>query len=124
MTERWEYCSLVSHAVELPDGSTGWVCRVSYMTRHGVVTRQLREPDDEQATDVFERAMALLGLGGWELVSVQNELVRDNIAVEARGFFATVPAGYSLSAYGAAWFRRPVVEARAIDEPLLLIERE
>lgn len=117
MEATWEYCALVSHAVESEDGEPGWRCRISYFTADGVRTVQLREPLDPFPTDSFERAMAQLGAGGWELVSLDHELVRTNIAVGEGAFVAAVHTGYGFASFGVAYFKRPVREGRPIDEP-------
>jgi hypothetical protein len=86
MIRQWEYCALVSHAGEGVDGESGWLCRVSYFAPDGTCTRQLREPHSPFPTDVFERAMAQLGAGGWELVALSHELVRNNASVASERF--------------------------------------
>jgi hypothetical protein len=119
MSLQWEYCALVSHAVERVAEQPGWLCRVSYFTPHGVETRQLREPHALEPTDAFERAMAQLGAGGWELVSLQHELVRTNATVASEQFLGTVHTGYAFGAFGVAYFKRPVEPGRAIDQPAM-----
>jgi hypothetical protein len=121
MSTQWEFCALVSHAAERSEEQPGWLCRVSYFTSDGVVTRQLREPHSFEPTDAFERAMAQLGAGDWELVSLQHELVRLNAAVESEQFLATVHTGYGFAPFGVAYFKRPVEPGRAIDEPPIVI---
>jgi hypothetical protein len=121
-SQHWEYCALVSYASEMPDEPGSWLCRVSYFTTQGVKTVQLREHGSPFPTDVFERAMAQLGAGGWELVSLQHELVRNNINVTGERFLATVHTGYSYSPFGVAYFKRPTESGRAIDEPPIVIE--
>jgi hypothetical protein len=124
MAVEWEFCALVSHAVERIEDQPGWLCRVSYFTREGVVTRQLREPHALEPTDAFERAMAQLGTGGWELVSLDHELVRINAAVDSERLLATVHTGYGFAPFGVAYFKRRVEPGRAIDEPAIVIETE
>lgn len=123
MTE-WEYCALVSHAADAPDGQPGWRCRLSYFTSDGALTRELKEPGSNGIADVFERAMARLGAGGWELVSLQHELVRNNLCVEGAQYVAAVHTGYGLSAFAAAYFKRAVEPGRAIDVPAVAGEAE
>jgi hypothetical protein len=115
--QAWEYCALVSHASADPDSAGRWLCRVSYFTPDGVLTRQLKDEDQPTPTDAFERAMAELGAGGWELVSLHHELVRNNINVAGEEFLATVHTGYSYSPFGVAYFKRTVADGRPIDEP-------
>lgn len=117
----WEYCALVSHASTQPDSAGRWLCRVSYFSRDGVRTRQLRDEHQPAPTDVFERAMAQLGTGGWELVSLQHELVRNNVNITGEEFLATVHTGYAFSPFGVAYFKRPVIDGRSIDSPEISI---
>jgi hypothetical protein len=117
MTTNWEYCALVSHAAEA-DGKPGeWLCRVSWFTPGGVVTEQLRDAAAAFPTDAFERAMAQLGAGGWELVSLHHELVSLNTQVGGERYLASVHTGYAFSPFGVAYFKRPIQEGRAISEP-------
>lgn len=120
----WEYCALVSHAAEGPDGQPGWRCRLTYFTADGTLTSQLKEPASDGIADVFERAVAQLGAGGWELVSLQHELVRNNLCVEGAQYVAAVHTGYGLSAFGAAYFKRPVEPGRPIDVPGVAVEAD
>jgi hypothetical protein len=94
---------------------------VSYFTSGGIVTRQLREPHLHEPIDVFERAMAQLGAGGWELVSLHHELIRLNAVVDSERLLATVHTGYGFSPFGVAYFKRPVESDRAIDKPAIAI---
>lgn len=121
METTWEYCALVSHAVETEDEGEGWLCRISYFTPAGVRTIRLREPLDPVPTDAFERALAQLGVGGWELVSLDHELVRTNVAVGEGSFVASIHTGYGFAAFGVAYLKRPVRDGRAIDEPAVSV---
>lgn len=114
MSQQWKYCALVSHTT---DDHDGWTCRVSYVGEGGVQTKHLKDPHSVEPTDVFERAMAQLGAGGWELVSYQHQLVRENYHIPHEEYLASVHVGYSLSPFGGAYFERPVEDGRAIDEP-------
>ncbi len=121
MSRKWEFCSLVSHGVLDESGEPGWLCRITYFRPDGAVTRQLKDPANAQPVDVFERAMAQLGLGGWELVSLQHQLVRDNLRVEGEGVTADVPVGFSFSSFGVAYFKRRVKEGRPIEQPAVVV---
>jgi hypothetical protein len=120
--KQWEYCALVSHASEAGDDRGAWICRISYFTRNGVKTLPLREHGNMFPSDVFERAMAQLGAGEWELVSHQHELVRTNTNIAGEQFLATVHTGYSFSPFGVAYFKRQIEPDRKIDEPKVVIE--
>jgi hypothetical protein len=120
MAGQWEFCALVSHASERLEDQPGWLCRVSYFTPKGVVTRQLREPHALEPTDVFERAMAQLGAGGWELVSLHHELVRLNTTIASERYLGSVHTGYGFAPFGVAYFKRPAEPGRAIDEPAIV----
>ena len=122
MATQWEFCALVSHAAEQIEDQPGWLCRVSYFTTGGVVTRQLRDPHATEPTDTFERAMAQLGAGGWELVSFQHELVRLNTTIASEQYLGSVHTGYGFSPFGVAYFKRQTEQERAIDEPAIVID--
>jgi hypothetical protein len=124
MAEQWEFCALVSHAAERIEDQPGWLCRVSYFTPQGIVTRQLREPHALEPTDVFERAMAQLGAGGWELVSLQHELVRLNTTIASEQYLGSVHTGYGFAPFGVAYFKRPIEPGRAIDDPAIVIDTD
>lgn len=122
MNQGWEYCALVSHATADHEQQTGWTCRVSYFTDSGVITRHLKDPHSLEPTDVFERAMAQLGAGGWELVSLQHQLVSENLRIPHEQHLASVHVGYTLSPFGAAYFKRAIEGGRAIDEPEIVLD--
>lgn len=115
--QAWEYCALVSHASAEPDSAGRWLCRISYFAADGVISRILKDAHHPTPTDAFERAMAQLGAGGWELVSLNHELVRNNVNVTGEAFLATVHTGYTYSPFGVAYFKRPVADGRPIDQP-------
>lgn len=121
MSQQWEYCSLVSHADVDAAGTPGWRCRVTYFTPEGTSSRQLKAVAEGEPADVFERAMAQLGAGGWELVTLAHELVRNNECIQHPQYVAAVHTGYGFSAYGVAYFKRPVEHGRPIDAPPIAI---
>lgn len=121
MSRTWEYCSLVSHGLENEGDELRWLCRVTYFTCEGSTTRQLKSPEDDGPSDTFERAMAQLGAGGWELVTLQHQLVQDNLHLEKQGVSADVLVGFSFSSFGVAYFKRRQKPDRPIDEPTVVI---
>ena len=124
MSHQWEYCALVSHASVDHERQAGWTCRVSYFTSDGVITRLVKDPHTLEPTDSFERAMAELGAGGWELVSLQHQLVSEHLRIPHEQYLASVQVGYSFSPFGVAYFKRAIEPGRAIDEPHISIARE
>lgn len=107
----WEYCELGLWGFPDDEGvllsGPGWHscdCSIRYYTVDGVVRRQLAE-GRPLSIDPFPKAMALLGAAGWELVSVQHD------SVEVQYLFGRK----------IAYFKRPVVAGRAINEPELVI---
>jgi hypothetical protein len=84
----------------------------------------LREPHALEPTDVFERAMAQLGAGGWELVSLQHELVRLNTTIASEQYLGSVHTGYGFAPFGVAYFKRPIEPGRAIDDPAIVIDTD
>ena len=121
MSRKWEYCSLVSHGVDTDGGETGWLCRVTYFTPDGAKTVQLKEPTSDQPPDVFERAMAQLGDGGWELVSLQHPLVSDRVHLQNGQVTADVTVGFSFSSFGVGYFKRRAKADRPINEPAVVV---
>ncbi len=122
VSRSWEYCSLVSHGVETEEGEIGWLCRITYFTSDGAKTVQLKEPTSDQPPDVFERAMAQLGAGGWELVSLQHPLVSDRVHLQTGQVAADVTVGFSFSSFGVAYFKRRAKGDRLIDDPAVVIQ--
>ena len=121
MSQKWEYCSLVSHGVETDEGELGWLCRVTYFGPDGATARQLKDAMSDDPPDVFERAMAQLGAGGWELVSLQHQLVNDRVHLQSGQVSSDVTVGYSFSSFGVAYFKRPTEDDRPIDEPAIVV---
>jgi hypothetical protein len=124
MNGAWEFCAVVSHATSTTRGQVDWICRVSYFTQAGVRTVILHDTGIAAPTDVFERALAQLGAGGWELVSIDHELVRDVTPITGERFLASVETGYSFSPFGVAYLKRPLMPGRRIDEPPIEIPIE
>jgi hypothetical protein len=116
-TYHWEYCALVSHADAGAEDRPGWRCRVSFFTPEGMVTRPLHDPEQPGRDDVFERTLAELGMGGWELISLQHELVP---AAERPGGDGHL----TFSAFGVAYLKRPVEPGRPIHEPVIALRLE
>lgn len=121
MSRKWEYCSLVSHGIEAEGDELQWLCRVTYFTPEGATSRVLKSPEDDGSPDTFERAMAQLGTGGWELVTLQHQLVQDSLHLERQGVGVDVPVGLSFSSFGVAYFKRRRKPDRPIGEPAIVI---
>ena len=110
--QQWEYCELFLGKLEEKKKKKGFMCDcyIRYYSLTGQeIYQQLATLEDFTPYNPFTKAMGLLGGAGWELVSVQygnksgleiNEdaLIRSN---------------------QAAYFKRPVVAERAVDEPKL-----
>jgi hypothetical protein len=113
--QQWEYCQLIlweskQHKARF-GGESGFSygCELRYHSTSGdIVERRLAELDRVIPTNPFRRAMALLGVAGWELVSVQHGTTA-----------GTLYNGRILWDNVVAYFKRPVVPGRAIDEPEL-----
>jgi hypothetical protein len=135
MTEQllqWEHCQLVLLGVTIPQRpaagpddpsdpvETHYHVQVVYMGPDGTyVERRLATLDQTLDDNPFYRVIGLLGGAGWELVSM-----------EARHDYAwTDDLGKVVVPYHAGWrpvsrtayFKRPVVAGRGVDEPQLTL---
>jgi hypothetical protein len=110
----WEFCEL--GLVQWKDhGGRGWSehTYVRYYAPDGSdLYQQLAELDRPISFNAFSRAMGLLGAGGWELVSVQHgNCYGGEMAYNQCGLIWNNRVAY---------FKRPVVAGRAVNEPALL----
>ena len=77
--QQWEYCELsLSHRKWhekglLGRGKEGWSygCDVRYYSPAGGIDYELASIDKPMPFNPFDKALSLLGVNGWELVSVQ-----------------------------------------------------
>lgn len=123
-TQQWEYCELrlyssKSHVTKGRHAKQRWSyeCKLRYYAPQGQMIRvplsTLEEPIDFHP---FGRAIGLLGARGWELVSTQyGSAVGPDL--DAPGSMRE--GGYIRWDNRVAFFKRPVVEGRAVDEPKL-----
>jgi hypothetical protein len=118
-TTQWEYCELLlsdqeRHKAGMFGGSEGWSfeCAVYFYGDTGRIKfQQLAELKQAIAFNPFKKAMAVLGLRGWELVSVQQA-----------SFGARARSDGSVSYdQRVAYFKRPVVAGRSESEPELVL---
>ena len=111
----WEYCALILFALEIRNKKIRCQLGIRYF---GADSRMLARIKGEGARDwesnPWEEAVAQLGAGGWELVSVQHANAAGDMG-----------AGGELSNTNAiAYFKRPSEPRRAIDEPALELGSE
>jgi hypothetical protein len=116
---QWEYCELQlsdqeRHKAGMFGGSEGWSfeCAVYFYGATGKIKyQQLAVLKQAVAFNPFKKAMALLGMRGWELVSVQQASFGgrtrsdDSVSYDQR----------------VAYFKRPVVAGRSESEPELAL---
>ena len=116
---QWEYCQVNLWEAKEHKGrfgkesGFGYDCRLTYFSTGGeTVTRVLAQVDQILSTNPFHRVMGLLGLGGWELVTVQHGALEYAVAG-----VSTLPLAWFNA---IAYFKRPMAPGRAIDEPQLV----
>lgn len=114
--EQWEYCQLILGEWRYDKGKKAWYYDLSiryFGPRHAF--RTLSESQGKGAKpwpyNPWEMALGLLGLGGWEMVTIQH------------GLHVVVGAGVTSGSLrwdnSSAYFKRPVLAGRRIDEPEL-----
>ena len=115
--QKWEFCRLyVSNEQEHTGEGRSFEIGVYYL---GAETRfyKLAELGKQIfQSNPFPKAMGLLGVAGWELVSVQHGLLTTRwneagAAVEQANWFSEI----------VAYFKRPVKPGRAVDEPRIVL---
>ena len=116
--QEWEYCALWLHRCKVHKGVLGlgetrfsYELAIRYLRPSGRIYQQLAEVDNVAPDSPFHRTMASLGLGGWELVSLQHGNAFGGSG--SHGEYAL------LEDNSFAYFKRPVVSGRAVDEPAL-----
>jgi len=104
---QWEFCELSLFGGWWKQREKGWICNlwVQYYGQDRAPSYHLAEAEGKNMKiwgyDPFAKAMGLLGVAGWELVSLESE------------------PGASDSGKRVAVFKRPVQSGRAVDEPKL-----
>ena len=112
-SQGWEYCALILFASEFKRKRMRWQLGIRYF---GTDSRMLARIKGEGARDwdynPWEVAVAQLGEGSWELVTVQHANTAGDMG-----------AGGELSnANAIAYFKRPIEPGRAIDDPELALD--
>lgn len=122
--QKWEYCELgldgsKQHKPGVFGGKEGWSydCHIRYYATSGSTFLQLATPDDVLPFNPFVKAMSLLGSYGWELVSVQH----GNVETHTAGWPTKEVDGHIVWSRKVAYFKRPMVTGRAVDEPKLAL---
>jgi hypothetical protein len=114
---QWEFCQLrvVSSAL-VKDKGTRYTLDVFYMGGADVRSLSLSRighPGEEGQVwtyNPFHAALGLLGSGGWELVAIQHGVIAPTIPSHAGDLHADNVVAY---------FKRPVVAGRPVDQPAL-----
>ena len=109
--DRWEYCELMLFKLQQARGGQECELGIRYF---GVRSRMLSQIKGPLARswdyNPWEKALALLGEAGWELVAVQHA----NSASDMGG------GGVIDHNNAVAYFKRPSDRERKIDEPELV----
>lgn len=115
---RWEYCELGlgssrEHKPGIFGGKQGrsYDCYIRYHTPEEPIFQMLAQLDEPIPYNPFSKAIGLLGLAGWELVSVQHG--------NSYGGQSSRNEDAILWNNQIAYFKRPVIPGRAINEPKL-----
>jgi hypothetical protein len=120
--EQWEHCVLAIEGSKkhskglLGGGSEGWSydCSIWYYGPAGDVTKvTLASISDVISYNPFDKAMALLGGAGWEIVSVQH-----GTALYTTGMGSYMGGKLHWDNI-IAYFKRPVIAGRTVDQPKL-----
>lgn len=122
---QWEYCALYLTSMKehksLLKGHTGWGydCSIFYYSPSGeVIHQQISSPETSLDFNPFNKALAFLGGFGWELVNVQH----GQLAFSLGGYASSDYRWDTLSPNNRiAYFKRPVIAGRAVNEPRLSI---
>jgi len=97
-------------------GQEGWGynCSIYYYSPTGnVIKQRLATISEVKSYNPFDKSIALLGAAGWELVSVQHANMQPN--------YPANQSAYLSGEYIVAYFKRPVVAGRPVDEPKLVV---
>jgi hypothetical protein len=111
--QQWEYCALRVASWEWKGEQCYCDLSIRYFGReNGFHILSVGSGADAKAWayNPWERAFGLLGLAGWELVSVQHATETKHTSPEI------------LCPVGLAYFKRPAKEGRRVDEPALALE--
>jgi hypothetical protein len=121
----WEYCGIYLNDCDSVEykkqGKKGWLydLRISY-SGENIIQETISTNDylkDETGkqyhllwsiNNLWQQSIGLLGLVGWELVSIQHPL----------------GLSFVITYRGVAYFKRPRIEGRPVDEPKLKISIE
>jgi hypothetical protein len=120
---KWEYCELgliESRRYEkgLLGGKEGWGydCYVRYYGIDKPIFKQLSDPANILPSNPFRKAFALLGVAGWELVSLNHGSIQP-----ATTAYGGDEGGYIRRDNIIAYFKRPIVSGQQVDEPVLVL---
>jgi hypothetical protein len=122
--QQWEYCQLSSseskgHAKGLFGGGkegASYSCSVNFFSPNGGIFYKLSDIETIMAFNPFEKALSLLGINGWELVSIQfGNYIDPNATVTYNR------SGVIRWDNKVAYLKRPVLQGRKVDEPKLVL---
>lgn len=111
MATAWEYCQLFLYGTEKRYEEWYYGLGIRYCGAD-YVTLSILEGDDARSWEFnpWFKAIGLLGLGGWEMVSMEHPTYH----VEGH-------PGHINFREATAFFKRPVESGRRIDQPELLL---
>ncbi len=116
--QQWQYCELALDDYKFHEGGFfkgkggyGYSCYVRYCGANGDIKEQLSDLKTITEIDLFGKALGRLGALGWELVSIQH----------SPGGGGNGDSIYMSFSIRVAYFKRPVVAGRAVNEPKLIV---
>lgn len=114
---QWEYCSVTVAENEGKAPNMSFNCYVRYFaSAYETIEHQFTKLGSPISFFPLTAAIRLLGEGGWELVSVQHATYQRPLDPKnaSKGWWISDFTGQAI-----AYFKRPMLPGRAINEPLL-----
>lgn len=110
---QWEYCQLIADGRRDADGKAYYDVDLHFLGPQGR-SRRIAERDGPAAnawsSNPWKQCIGLLGLGGWEMVSIQHGDYAGRLDGSTIAWNTVV-----------AYFRRPVEPGRPIDDPRITL---
>jgi hypothetical protein len=117
--QQWKYCQLwltdskhqvTGGVIKKEQHFWSYDCQIRYYFPYGdQIFHKMANLDRSLPFEPFVKAMGLLGAAGWELVSIQHRID------------TTITAGWMRWNNCVAYFKRPSLPGRAVNDPKLSI---
>lgn len=114
---QWEYCGVYLDEIEGEPPNPSYNCQVWYFaSAYETIEHQFTKLGSPVSFSPLMAAIRLLGEGGWELVSIQHATYQKPLDPQnaSKGWWISSFVGQAM-----AYFKRPILPGRAINEPLL-----